>query len=71
MFGSFRSFAGDWQDMQVRTLGPDAAVVTATFEAMAVDTSDTQTEFRGVWTAVFARSDEGWKIVACHESWTP
>lgn len=61
--------SGDWGEVHVKVLGPDAAVFTATFDWAGVDTSGAQIGNPGVWTTVWLRTDEGWKIVHGHESY--
>ena len=61
----------DWGEVHVDVLGPDAAVFTATFDWTGVDTSGAVMEVGGVWTTIWARTDEGWKIIHGHESLLP
>ncbi len=61
--------SGDWGEVHVKVLGPDAAVFTATFDWAGVDSSGAQVGNPGVWTTVWLRTDEGWKIVHGHESY--
>ncbi len=59
----------DWGEVHVRVLGPDAAVFTGTFDWAGVDLSGVHVGNPGVWTAVWLRTNEGWKIVYGHESY--
>ena len=63
--------SGDWGEVHVEVLGPDAAVFTAAFDWTGVDTSGVETEVAGVWTTIWTRTDEGWKIIHGHESLLP
>jgi ketosteroid isomerase-like protein len=63
--------SGDWGEVHVDVLGPDAAVFTAAFDWTGVDTSEAEVEVAGVWTTIWARTDEGWKIIHGHESLLP
>lgn len=58
----------EWDEMQVRVIGEEAAVLTATFRWSSTDTAGERFDAKGVWTAVFVKHAEGWKIVARHES---
>ncbi|NIM49961.1 MAG: DUF3225 domain-containing protein [Gemmatimonadales bacterium] len=72
MFASIQEVtSGDWGEVHVKVLGPDAAVFSATFDWAGVDTSGAQIGTAGVWTTVWLRTDEGWKIVHGHESFPP
>jgi ketosteroid isomerase-like protein len=63
--------SGEWGEAHVDVLGPDAAVFTATFGWTGVDTSGAEMEVTGVWTTIWARTNEGWKIIHGHESMPP
>jgi ketosteroid isomerase-like protein len=60
-----------WDEMHVQILGRDAAVLTATVRWSSIDTGGVRTDLKGVWTAVFVRRAEGWKICTRHESFEP
>ena len=69
LFASWRDVTGgDWRDVHVGILGRDAAVFTATFDWTGVDSSGSQIGASGVWTTIWAPTDEGWKIILGHES---
>ena len=70
MYATSTEAGADWEETHVRVLGPDAAVFTGSFTSHTVDSEGTRTDFQGVWTAVFARTAEGWEIVHGHESYT-
>jgi uncharacterized protein (TIGR02246 family) len=70
VFATWRTVTrGEWKDIRVRVLGPDAAVITAGFDLAAQDTAGAPIGTRGVWTAVYVRTDAGWKIAYAHESY--
>ena len=60
-----------WGGTHVKVLGPDAAVISAAFDWAGVDTVGAAMGTRGAWTAVYVRTDAGWKIAHAHESWVP
>ena len=66
-----RVTSGDWGDVEIAVLGPNAAVFTASFDWTGVDTAGANVGASGVWTTVWERTAEGWKIVQGHESFTP
>jgi len=72
VFASVREVtSGAWGDAHVNVLGPDAAVFSASFEWAGVDTAGVASALRGVWTTVWERTGDGWKIVQGHESYLP
>lgn len=60
-----------WGPMQVDVLGPDAAVVTATYRVPHITPRGEPHVIGGAWTAVFARRDGRWVVVQEHLSDTP
>ncbi len=60
-----------WGPMQVDVLGPDAAVVTATYRIPHITPRGEPHVIGGAWTAVFARRDGRWVVVQEHLSDTP
>ena len=61
--------SGGWRDVHLSVLGPNVAVWAAGFDwAGVVDTAGTEMARSGVWTTVWERTAEGWKIVQGHES---
>jgi ketosteroid isomerase-like protein len=63
--------SGDWGEVHIKVLGPAAAVFTASFDWAGVDTAGVHLGVAGVWTTVWERTAEGWKIVQGHESFLP
>ncbi len=61
----------DWDDVRVDVLSTDSAVFTARFRWSSTDAKGLRTDLEGVWTAVFVRGDERWRIRARHESFAP
>jgi len=57
-----------WGDIHVDRLGPDAAVLTATWTLPHLTPANQTHVLGGVWTAVFRRIDGRWKIVHEHLS---
>jgi ketosteroid isomerase-like protein len=57
-----------WDDVRVDVFGADAAVFTATFRWASTDTAGVREDIQGVWSAVFVRHEDGWKIRQRHES---
>ena len=71
-FASFREVTNaDWREVHVKVLGPAAAVLTGSWTSAWVDTAGVALGARGVWTGVWERGTEGWKIVYSHESYLP
>jgi ketosteroid isomerase-like protein len=57
-----------WDEMHINVINKDTAVLTAKFFYSFTDTNDEKTDLQGVWTAVYVRKDDGWKICTRHES---
>ena len=60
-----------WGNVDVERLGPDAAVLTATWSIPHIAPTERPHTIRGAWTAVFKRLDGKWVIVAEHLSTPP
>ncbi len=60
-----------WGPMEVDVLGPDAAVVTATYRIPHITPRGEPHVIGGAWTAVFARRGGRWVVVQEHLSDTP
>ena len=72
VFASLQEVTGGiWDEVHVEALGPDAAAFTASFDWAGLDTTGAQVGASGVWTTVWQRTAEGWKIVQGHESYQP
>lgn len=61
----------EWGKVYVDRLGPDAAVLTATWSIPHIAPTNRPHVIRGAWTAVFRRLDGTWKIVQEHLSSAP
>jgi hypothetical protein len=55
-------------EMHIRVVNSNTASITATFRYSFTDVMDEKTELTGVWTALYVREDEIWKIRMRHES---
>jgi ketosteroid isomerase-like protein len=60
-----------WEKVDVERLGPDAAVLTATWSIPHVAPTGRPHTIRGAWTAVFRHLDGRWLIVVEHLSTPP
>lgn len=60
-----------WDEMHIHIINADAALVTAKFRYSFTDTNHEKTDLKGVWTALYVRRGEQWKIQARHESFAP
>lgn len=60
-----------WDNMYINVIDTDAALVTAKFRYSFTSTNDEKTDLRGVWTALYVRSNGSWKIRVRHESVVP
>ena len=60
-----------WGDVYVDRLGPDAAVLTATWSIPHIAPTGHPHTIRGAWTAVFRRIGGRWVIVVEHLSTPP
>ena len=85
LFASFEALAEDvvayhdilkevnlavWDQMYIKVINSDAAIFTTKFRYSFTSTDNERTDLQGVWTALFVRSSEGWKIRVRHESFT-
>jgi ketosteroid isomerase-like protein len=61
----------EWGKVYVDRLGPDAAVLTATWSIPHIAPDNNPHVIRGAWTAVFRRIGGEWKIVVEHLSSPP
>ena len=60
-----------WGEVYVDRLGPDAAVLSATWSVPHIAPTGRPHVIRGAWTAVFRRIDGRWMIVTEHLSVPP
>jgi uncharacterized protein (TIGR02246 family) len=61
--------SGDWTEVHIRVLGPDAAVFNGSFDWHGTGVNSEAVGGPGVWTTVWVRTDQGWQIVHGHESY--
>ena len=61
----------EWGKVYLDRLGPDAAVLTATWSIPHIAPTNQPHIIRGAWTAVFRRMAGKWKIVVEHLSSPP
>ncbi len=60
--GSFRYFEPGFQNLEVRVLGRDAALVSLTFQDSIVDATGQVLRFRGPTTLIWERRGQDWLI---------
>ena len=60
-----------WEDVDIRVINPDTAIFTAKFRWQSMDTQGEKLNLQGVWSAVYVRDQDSWKIKMRHESFTP
>jgi ketosteroid isomerase-like protein len=85
LFASFEALAEDvrayynilkevnlavWDETHINIINNDVAVFTAEFRYGFTGTDNERTDLQGIWTALFVRSNKGWKIRMRHESFT-
>jgi uncharacterized protein (TIGR02246 family) len=58
----------DWDEMHIKAINKDSAMVIAKFRYSFTDTNDEKTNLKGVWTALYVRRNDGWKICVRHET---
>ena len=86
LYSSFESFAEEmkefysslskinlaaYDEMYINVITNEAALFTATFRYSFTSTENEKTDLQGVWTALYVRSNDGWKIRVRHESFAP
>lgn len=86
IFSSLEALAGDikayykilkevnlavWDEMYIRVINRNAALVTAKFRYSFTSTDDEKTDLQGVWTALYVCRSGGSKIRARHELFSP
>jgi ketosteroid isomerase-like protein len=60
-----------WDDNRVDVLSANAAVFTGRFRWSSRDSDGVRLDLQGVWTGVFVREGDRWKIQVRHESFEP
>ena len=61
----------EWTSMYIDVLGPDAAVLTASYRIPHLTPRDTPHVIAGAWTAAFARRGGRWVVIQEHLSDMP
>lgn len=57
-----------WDNVNIKVINSDTALFFATFRYSFTNTSDEKTDLKGVWTSLFVRQNNDWKIQMRHES---
>ena len=57
-----------WDEIHIRVINNDAAVFTAKFRYHFTSKDNNRTDLQGIWTALYVRDKDRWKIRARHES---
>jgi ketosteroid isomerase-like protein len=60
---TFQHFEPGWEDLEVRALGPDAALASFTFRDSIVTASGEVLLAGGATTLIWERRDGGWRVV--------
>ncbi len=71
MYRPGTKFSATLDNKRVTVLDRDFAVFAARMTGTMTDSAGKQMPFTEVWTAVYQRTPDGWKIVADHESAPP
>lgn len=58
----------EWEETRINVIGKNAATFNAKFRWVSTDTSGQKMNLQGVWSALFVREGECWKIKMRHES---
>lgn len=58
----------EWEEIRINVVSKNAATFNAKFRWESIDTSDQKMNLQGVWSALFVREGEYWKIKMRHES---
>ena len=69
---SMRELQGEWDQVRVYVLSPDAAVFHGKFHVLHTY-SDGKTKYfpEAFWTVLYKHRDGEWKMVLVHSSWDP
>jgi uncharacterized protein (TIGR02246 family) len=59
-----------WDEMQIDVLSNDHAMFSAKFRWSSTNIAGERIDLQGVWTALYARDNNRWKISHRHESFT-
>ena len=61
----------EWEDIDIHVINTETAIFTAKFCWRSTDTRGETLNLKGVWSAVYVRDHDRWKIKMRHESFTP
>jgi ketosteroid isomerase-like protein len=64
-----RSLNLEWRNPVVVGLGPDAGAFSSAFHQTLTDTTGATSSVDGVWTGIYRRTADGWKLALVHESY--
>jgi uncharacterized protein (TIGR02246 family) len=59
-----------WDEIHIRVISRNAAVFTAKFRYSFTSKDNNRTDLQGIWTALYVRDKDRWKIRVRHESFT-
>jgi ketosteroid isomerase-like protein len=59
-----------WDEIHIRVINANAAVFTAKFSYSFSSKDNISTDLLGIWTALYVRDRDRWKIRVRHESFT-
>ena len=57
-----------WDEIYIRVINSSAAVFTAKFRYSFTTKDNTRMDLKGIWTALYVRDKDRWKIRVRHES---
>ena len=59
-----------WEDIDIQVINSETAIFNAKFRWQSMDTQGEKLNLQGVWSAVYVRDNNRWKIKMRHESFT-
>jgi hypothetical protein len=60
----------EWENIHVKVIEKNVGLFSAKFKYSFVDTEDKITKLKGVWSAVFIKINNNWKIRFRHETFS-
>ena len=60
-----------WEDINIKVINAEAAIFNAKFRWRSIDVAGEILDLQGVWSALFIRYKNRWKINMRHESFSP
>jgi ketosteroid isomerase-like protein len=60
----------DWDDIHIQMIDENAATFTAKFRYDFTTTDNEKVDLKGIWTALYVRENDDWKIRLRHESFS-